>query len=63
MNKFGCLLKVEDYPGMCYSCQHYDDYGPVGGRFSDYNGRCEVDKHETDALVPCKINAYESVLS
>ena len=63
MNRFGCLLKVEDYPGMCYSCQHYHDYGPVAGRFNDYNGRCEVDKHETDALVPCKINVYKGISS
>ena len=62
MNRFGCLLNIGDYPGMCYSCRHYNDYGPVAGRFG-YNGRCEVDKHETDALVPCKINAYESILS
>lgn len=54
----GCSLKPSDYPGTCYSCQHYDDYGPVGGRFSDYNGRCTIDGHETDALVPCKINCY-----
>lgn len=63
MSRFGCLLNEAEYPGMCYSCRHYDDYGPVGGRFADYNGKCMVDKHETDALVLCKINAYESILS
>ncbi len=63
MSRFGCLLNEAEYPSMCYSCQHYHDYGPVAGRFSNYNGRCEVDKHETDALVKCKINAYESILS
>lgn len=63
MSRFGCLLDPKDYPGTCYSCQHYEDYGPVAGRFGKYNGRCKVDKHETDALVPCKINAYESIFS
>ena len=53
---------MEDYPGMCYSCEHYNDYGPVAGRFNDYNGRCKYDNHETDALVKCKINQYKSLI-
>ena len=63
MGRFNCLLNENDpeYEGMCYSCQHYNDYGPVGGRFSDYNGKCKVDSHETDALVKCKINQYKHV--
>ena len=52
-------LDPNDYPGMCYSCEHYDDYGPVAGRFNDYNGKCKYDGHETDALVKCKINQYK----
>ena len=54
-----CLLNPNDYPGMCYSCEHYNDYGPVAGRFNDYNGKCKYDEHETDALVKCKINQYK----
>ena len=54
-----CLLNPNDYPGMCYSCEHYDDYGPVTGRFNDYNGKCKYDGHETDALIKCKINQYK----
>lgn len=54
-----CLLNPNDYPGMCYSCEHYDDYGPVAGRFNDYNGKCKYDGHETNALVKCKINQYK----
>jgi len=54
-----CLLNPNDYPGMCYSCEHYNDYGPVAGRFNDYNGKCKYDGHETDALVKCKINQYK----
>ena len=54
-----CLLNPNDYLGMCYSCEHYDDYGPVAGRFNDYNGRCKYDGHETNALVKCKINQYK----
>lgn len=54
----GCLLNPNDYPGMCYSCLHYDDYGPVAGRFGDYNGKCKYDNHETDALVKCVNNKY-----
>lgn len=54
----GCLLNPNDYPGMCYSCQHYNDYGPVGGKFGDYNGKCKYDGHETDALVKCINNQY-----
>ena len=46
-----------EYFGMCYSCKHYNDYGPVAGRWG-YNGKCKVDGHETDALVKCKINKY-----
>ena len=61
MGRFGCLLNPYDkeYEGMCYSCQHYHDYGPVGGRFADYNGKCKYDGHETDALVKCKVNQYK----
>lgn len=55
-----CSLKMEDYPGMCYSCRFYDDYGPVAGRFADYNGKCTYDGHETDALVKCTISQYKS---
>ena len=55
-----CLLNPNDYPGMCYSCEHYDSYGPVAGRFNDYNGKCKYDGHETDALVKCKINQYKN---
>jgi len=58
-----CLLNPNDYPGMCYSCEHYDDYGPVAGRFNDYNGKCKYDGHETDALVKCKINQYKKSCS
>jgi len=54
-----CLLNPNDYPGMCYSCEHYNDYGPVAGRFNDYNGKCKYDGHETNALVKCKINQYK----
>ena len=54
-----CLLNPNDYPGMCYSCEHYNDYGPVAGRFNDYNGKLKYDGHETDALVKCKINQYK----
>lgn len=57
-NRFGCLLNPNDYPGTCYNCQHYEDYGPVGGRFGDYNGKCKADGHKTDALVQCKNNEY-----
>ena len=53
-----CLLNPNDYPGMCYSCQHYNDYGPVGGRFGNYNGKCKYDGHETDTLVKCINNQY-----
>lgn len=56
-----CGLDPNDYPGMCYSCEHYDDYGPVAGRFGKYNGKCKFDGHETDALVKCKINQYKKV--
>ena len=58
-----CLLNPNDYPDMCYSCEHYDDYGPVAGRFNDYNGKCKYDGHETDALVKCKINQYKKSCS
>ena len=58
-----CLLNPNDYPGMCYSCENYDDYGPVAGRFNDYNGKCKYDGHETDALVKCKINQYKKSCS
>lgn len=58
MINFNCLLNPDDYPGKCYSCKHYLDYGPVVGR-GDYNGKCKIDDHETDALVNCKINKYE----
>jgi len=58
-----CLLDPNDYLGMCYSCEHYDDYGPVAGRFNDYNGRCKCDGHETDVLVKCKINQYKKIKS
>ena len=54
MTRDECLLKMEDYPGMCYSCKHYNDY--------DYNGKCTYDGHETDALVKCKINQYKSLI-
>jgi hypothetical protein len=50
----------EEYNGMCFSCVYYYDYGHVGGR-GDYNGRCTYDKHETDALVKCKINRYSHI--
>jgi len=49
----------EEFSGMCFSCQHYNDYGPVAGRFGDYNGRCKADNHETNALVRCSINKYK----
>ena len=39
-----------------------NDYGPVGGRFSDYNGKCKYDGHESDALVKCTINQYKSLI-
>ena len=58
-----CLLNPNDYPGMCYSCEHYDDYVPVAGRFNNYNGKCKYDGHETDALVKCKINQYKKSCS
>lgn len=63
MGRFGCTLDPYDkeYEGMCYSCLHYNDYGPVTGRFSNYNGRCKYDEHETDALVKCKINQYKHI--
>lgn len=57
-NRFGCTLNPSDYPGTCYNCQHYYDYGPVVGKFTDHNGKCTVDGHETDALVSCKNNNY-----
>ena len=57
-----CSLRMEDYPGMCYSCRFYDDYGPVAGRFADYNGKCTYDGHESDALVKCTINQYKSII-
>ena len=63
MSRNGCILKIEDYPGTCYSCQYYEDYGPIAGRFGRYNGKCTVDGHETDALVQCKNNKYESISS
>ena len=47
----GCLLNQNDYKGMCYSCLYYNDYGPVGGRLRDYNGKCRSDNNETDELV------------
>lgn len=61
MGRGFCSLNPDapEYAGMCYSCEHYEDYGPVGGRFADYNGKCKVDGHETDALVKCKINKYK----
>lgn len=61
MGRGECLLNPNEYPGTCYSCEHYCDYGPVAGRFGNYNGKCKVDGHETDALVKCKINKYESI--
>lgn len=63
MCRFDCLLNPysKEYDGMCYSCQHYNDYGPVAGRFNDYNGKCKYDQHETDALVKCKINQYKRI--
>lgn len=56
-----CSLNPDSkkYNGMCFSCHYYDDYGPVGGRFADYNGKCKADGHETDALVKCKNNKYK----
>jgi len=62
MTRNDCLLNVEDYPGTCYSCQRYHDYGPVAGRFGDYNGKCKYDNHETDALVTCTIGQYKSII-
>lgn len=60
MGRGCCSLNPDapEYAGMCYSCEHYYDYGPVAGRWG-YNGKCEVDGHETDALVKCKINSYK----
>ena len=62
MTRNNCSLRMEDYPGMCYSCRLYDDYGPVAGRFNDYNGKCTYDGHESDALVKCTINQYKSLI-
>lgn len=61
LGRFGCLLNPDDYPGMCYSCKLYEDFGPVGGRFSDTNGKCTYDGHPTDALVKCKVNKYKKI--
>lgn len=63
MNRSNCSLNSysPEYNGMCYSCKHYDDYGPVAGRFNNYNGRCKFDNHETDALIKCKINQYKRI--
>lgn len=57
-NRFDCILNPNDYPGTCYSCQHYKDYGPIAGRFGKYNGKCTADGHETNALVQCKNSQY-----
>jgi hypothetical protein len=51
------ILNPEDYPGTCYTCKNYNDYGLVAGR-DGYNGCCKIDGHQTDALVKCKINNY-----
>ena len=61
MTRNNCLLNIHDYPGMCYSCRLYDDYGPVAGRWG-YNGKCTFDNHETDALVKCTINQYKGMI-
>lgn len=58
MGRGECILNPANYPGTCYSCEHYYDYGPVAGRI-DKNGMCKIDKHETDALVKCTINKYK----